>query len=427
MFCSGFCQRGYYCPLNSTSPTQVPCPPGRYGFTERLKDEGCTDACPLGHYCPAATADPIPCPAGSFGNQTGLINSSCRDECTEGGCEPSQCQEGYYCPAGSVSEKQFMCGSAAVYCPTGSAQPTPVSPGYYSVGPFPTENDKTRTAQVICPPGSFCRNGVQSPCPIGTFGATPGLASSACSGLCPPGRFCPLGSWNATSFRCPAGRYGATAGLSSSACSGRCSPGYHCPEGSVSPQELECGVATSPSRSDLFFSLAPTASSGYVGDYGAVVEVPVATGGSAYLAKNATKLVLSNPNSVFCPASAAAPIKVFPGFYSVGGTRTTRSAQVPCPPGSYCVGGIIHDCPAGRYGISDRLTAPDCTGPCARGFYCPIGSTTRNQFPCPVGRYGSQEGLADASCSGACKRPTDCPLASTLSTPLASSVDSNVY
>jgi len=177
----------------------------------------------------------------------------------------------------------------------------------------------------------------------------------------------------------------------------------------------------------LYFSLSPNSQSGYVGDYGPTEDVPVATGGSAYLAKNATKRVLSNPNSVFCPALAAAPLKVLPGYYSVYGTRTTRSAQAPCPQGSFCVDGVVFDCPAGRYGGGAQLTSPDCTGPCAKGFYCPVGSTTRNQYPCPVGRYGSQEGLKDSSCSGACKRPTDCPLGSTLSAPPATHVDSNVY
>jgi len=427
VFCSGFCARGFFCPANSTSSRQSPCPPGKYGFATGLTSPDCTADCPLGHYCPAGTADPIPCPAGTFGNATGLIDSTCNGDCSEGGCSPALCQEGYYCPAGSVSATQVACGGPGVYCPAGSAAPTVISVGYHSIGPFPYENSQTRTAQAQCPPGSFCEGGVMRPCPVGRYGVTAGLANQSCSGLCREGTYCPLGSWNESTLRCPAGRYGQTKGLWSSACSGECARGYHCPEGSTSSKELECGVVTPTARSDLFFSKVASEDSGYLGDYGSSKEVPVTTGGSAYLVKNATKMVLDLPNSVFCPTGSAAPLKVLPGYYSVGGTRTTRWAQKVCPMGSYCVDGVVYDCPAGRYGGGDRLTTPDCTGPCAKGYYCPAASTTKNQNPCPVGRYGNSEGLTDSGCSGACKRPTDCPLASLFSTPPSTVIDSNVY
>jgi hypothetical protein len=48
-----------------------------------------------------------------------------------------------------------------VYCPTGSAAPTPVSPGYYST---PLTNPvTTRFSQTQCPPDRLCTNGVLSP------------------------------------------------------------------------------------------------------------------------------------------------------------------------------------------------------------------------------------------------------------------------
>ena len=45
------------------------------------------------------------------------------------------------------------------------------------------------------------------------------------------------------------------------------------------------------------------------------------------------------------------------------------------------------DCPAGRYGSLKTfgvsgLTTSDCTGPCLVGFFCPLGSTKRNEVPC---------------------------------------------
>ena len=51
-----------------------------------------------------------------------------------------------------------------------------------------------------CPIGSFCSTGASSatPCPAGTFGASIGLFTSACSGVCTAGWFCPPGSTTST-------------------------------------------------------------------------------------------------------------------------------------------------------------------------------------------------------------------------------------
>ena len=76
-------------------------------------------------------------------------------------------------------------------------------------------------------------------------------------------------------YKCPAGYYGATEGIASISCSGRCNiPGFYCPAGSVSPQMRICGA-----------------------------------------------------DDLFCPAGTAAPIKVYPGFY------TGDYLYELCPPG----------------------------------------------------------------------------------------------
>ena len=48
--------------------------------------------------------------------------------------------------------------------------------------------------QVQCPPGTYCMEGVRRPCPQGTYGSSPGLSSSRCSGPCHAGYYCPQGS-----------------------------------------------------------------------------------------------------------------------------------------------------------------------------------------------------------------------------------------
>ena len=99
--------------------------------------------------------------------------------------------------------------------------------------------------------------------------------------------------------------------------------------------------------------------------------------------------------------------------YGAGGNDpTTRAMNGVCEQGTYCVGGVQFDCPAGTYGLTEGLTEAKCDGLCARGYYCPQGSVTGTEMPCPPGTYGATRGLTDASCSGACTRGYDCPEAS---------------
>ena len=43
-----------------------------------------------------------------------------------------QCYKGFYCKAASTTPRQYPCGHANVFCPTGSGSPTPVNRGYYT-------------------------------------------------------------------------------------------------------------------------------------------------------------------------------------------------------------------------------------------------------------------------------------------------------
>ena len=87
------------------------------------------------------------------------------------------------------------CGSSAYYCPRGSSIRTTVSVGYYTtpIGPTRATN---RSSQLECPRGSYCIGGIRTLCPAGTYGATTGLFTSACSGPCTPGHYCEIGAWD---------------------------------------------------------------------------------------------------------------------------------------------------------------------------------------------------------------------------------------
>lgn len=232
------------------------------------------------------------------------------------------CGEGYFCPPGSTSPNALPCGNASVICPVGAFAPTIVSSGFYSIGGV---NSSLNIAQLPCAPATYCVEGVSMDCPAGRWGNNGTGFSTICPNVCsagflcparstdqapcgavnvfcvdgvrhavPPGMYstpesgprdqrtgaalCPLGSYCVGGERtpCAAGRYGATTSLNISDCSGQCSAGYVCNgTGNISPTAQPCG---SP--------------------------------------------------AVYCPAGSAAAIPVTDGYYSLGGTSATRSAQV---------------------------------------------------------------------------------------------------
>lgn len=103
---SGLCSPGYYCPIGSSSPHEVPCPSRTYlpDFGGESKDqcsictaggyclEGAANptVCPKGYYCVSGISAPLPCLPGTYSNQTGLLSSS---DCQA--CDPGKYCDGY--------------------------------------------------------------------------------------------------------------------------------------------------------------------------------------------------------------------------------------------------------------------------------------------------------------------------------------------
>ncbi|XP_048580933.1 putative white-brown complex homolog protein 30 [Nematostella vectensis] len=125
---SSACLKGFF--LDKTSQAAKPCPPG--------------------FYCPQDQLCIIPCPEGSH-CQTGRVVAS--TDSSSYGCR----QAGYCCePSGKVPiydpvDNQYIC--------PGSHLPSPCKQGYYCANV---------TERVICPKGSFCREGstTPEPCPL---------------------------------------------------------------------------------------------------------------------------------------------------------------------------------------------------------------------------------------------------------------------
>ena len=74
------------------------------------------------------------------------------------------------------------------------------------------------------------------------------------------------------------------------------------------------------------------------------------------------------------------------------------------------------DCPAGRHGSVTGLTDASCSGECAQGYYCEVGSVSAKAAACAEGSYGGATGLvAQANCT-VCPVGTYCFAGSTAPT-----------
>ena len=243
--------------------------------------------------------------------------------------------------------------------------PTVAPPGYYTVNGETVigqisaivSDEATRSHVLICPKGHYCFGGVKIPCPKGKYGATEGLSVSNCSGDVDPGYWSAEGATSAQNRKCFPGRYSSLPGSTSAECQGSCLPGYYCPPGSISSSQKHCGSA-----------------------------------------------------KVFCPEGSGRPSVASRGYYTVDSnldnktsSQTTRTTQLHCPIGSYCINGARKVCPAGTYGRTKGLFTKQCSGKCLRGYYCPQESTypsqtmrldtaANNMRPCPRGTYQDQLG-----------------------------------
>ena len=399
-----------FCPANVQRPSPVLL--GFYSTPETAHRRSRTGQleCPIGSYC--ADGLRFDCPAGRYGAIKREINASCTGSCSAG----------YRCAAGSVRPDAAACGGGPrSFCPGGSSTARTARKGHYTAG----GDGFTRTEEVECDKAHYCVGGERLACPAGRYGSTAGLSDEGCDGLCPAGFFCPTAStfsmkiacgsaalfcpagsrtalavapgWYATGYgdpvdaaqrvealrlnmthtgealcpegfycaagtarqaACPAGRYGGTRGLLDANCTGPCAAGFYCPlRNTTTPRAKRCGdpsvICTTGASAPMLVTAGhfSTSANGTAGD------------------PDATR------------AAAAATATASAGTI-VTSTPSTRTHQLQCEAGSYCVRGLRRLCPAGRFGAAAGETNPLCSGDCAMGHYCPQGSTSATQRRC---------------------------------------------
>eukprot|EP01029_Cantina_marsupialis_P013730 TRINITY_DN303_c0_g1_i2.p1 TRINITY_DN303_c0_g1~~TRINITY_DN303_c0_g1_i2.p1 ORF type:complete len:805 (-),score=180.21 TRINITY_DN303_c0_g1_i2:1071-3212(-) len=346
--CSGQCDAGFFCELGSPSAQQYDCgdpsrfcpigsfeptdvTPGYYTITDatsnlitdRPSQRVSEVQCELGHYCTFGTK--YPCPPGTFGDVPGLEQNQCS----------GFCDAGYYCPQASTSRQQNVCGSSDVFCPLGSAEPTPVSSGYYtskgqgfdeSINMLCEEDNAASTLNTSAGRLSPVTPVLSSmtKCSSGKLGAEDTRIEEL---PCEAGYFCVDGD----RYQCPPGHYGSTTKLVDHTCSGYCDAGFLCDWASTSPQQQDCSLGADE----------------------------------------------------FCPEGSAIARSVQVGWFTNEDVSITqRSSEESCLKGHYCVNGLRIICPAGNYGSTTGLSTSLCSGQCASGFYCPEGSISSEEVEC---------------------------------------------
>ena len=127
---------GYYCPLETKSPIEYPCPKGKLGLQSSLSSENQCDPCEPGKYC----------------EKPGSSEAT------------GECSEGYKCPflsnATSPTPKDYLC-DRGYYCPAGTQEQGEVCPpGFYcpKQGMTPDDVDSTITTDYLVSLVSFTKS-----------------------------------------------------------------------------------------------------------------------------------------------------------------------------------------------------------------------------------------------------------------------------
>ncbi|GKT33092.1 hypothetical protein ADUPG1_007102, partial [Aduncisulcus paluster] len=179
--------------------------------------------CPMGHYCPEGSIEPIACSAGSYTAATGSSDDTmCLDcpagsYCVEGASSPVSCVLGQYCPSKSTEPIYCEAGTygdssnaadplmyiehdvSCAACPIGKycADPEGIwvkdcASGYICLGGATTSKPTDGIEGYPCPKGYYCTDTKESsitPCPVGTYRSHTGAYLESQCLLCPYGTY----------------------------------------------------------------------------------------------------------------------------------------------------------------------------------------------------------------------------------------------
>lgn len=304
------------------------------------------------------------CPAGRYGSQWRESRPTC-----EGACAP-----GFFCVEGSVSPYQATCGNATYFCPLAASQPHHVLPGYYTLGGRTTADGGVTpdTEPEQCP--------MEPPTPVRREHLTSVCVAAGAEDGAPAFGAQPVGYTGypaSSSYQDLAHRDADPALVDALQAIGI---------------DLDVAAASSNFPAPIVPGGSPLKVTPHFAYEFDRLRTPLEPALSA-IAKN-PKPPGNAPFTTLCRLSREHLVasqyflpfthnmfdrKCHGGKY---GDEDTRSAQLPCEPGYFCINGYRFVCPPGTYGAESAIVHPLCSGFCREGYYCPYASTKSTEIPC---------------------------------------------
>jgi len=365
----GPCTPGHYCLEKAAYPQ--PCPLGTYNANSFL-DSNC-DACDPGFACDdtGLAAPARVCDAGFFCRNKNTGAASARPLCLEAGClaDYGLCPVGHFCGNGTVEPKR---------CPPATYGPVQGLAKCYTC-PRGSYCNQSSTRFFDCPQGYYCPEGTAldwTPCPVGRYGHGVGLGRAEDCRTCPAGFACDEPALQRAGPPCQAGYYCPKGsedvfGLTEEG-DHECPAGHYCLEGSRTPTACLAGTFGGFAGATVLADCGLCTPGDYCDATGLNQTAGPCDGGYACPAGSDTKRPLATvcPAGTHCPVGSANPINCTAGTYS--DTRGFAACAV-CPAG--------YGCGVGTADYSQR--------PCARGHYCPAGSSGAFEVACPLGTWSN--------------------------------------
>ena len=397
---SGLCDPGYFCRYGSdrARPTESEVSGSGYNISD--SSESCvvidgrpfgdSGLCPVGHYCPTGTTEPMPCPAGNYSDTIGsYICKQCPAGfyCTEGSStyEDKPCPMGYYCPLGTEYDKQHPCsvgffndqmfGQSIIsckpctgghYCGSEGLSNTSglCDEGYYCKSKATISNPMNLETQggKICVPGTYCPEGSDAPTP------------------CDPGYYCLTDGLEAPTNSCRSGYYCTLSAQVSDPTDNTtgnvCPKGHYCPEGSFSPVACPLGTYYNYVGNTQKEDCVSCTAGQFCDRPGLSIPTGFCDKGFYCPEGSINAHNVSCPLGYFCEAGSGFPVQCESGTYQ---DVSEQSSCKVCPQGHYCyhvrVEGILPYEPPKH---------------CPAGYYCPNGTRFDTEFPCLNGTFSNE-------------------------------------
>ncbi|CAM9116223.1 unnamed protein product [Choristocarpus tenellus] len=378
------CPSGTFCSEIGTSNFTL-CKPG--GFQPSLGAVQCLP-CPVGYMYFGLTT-PIICTAGSVCHETGLRQPA------------SQCPKGHFCPHGVKTQHAVgisnssdslhwieILETGAAFANTSSWTSRWI---YHSrdrpaTGSVRFEHPPTTLVlaeqPITCPLGYYCGQGVSSSVPLPKNFSTPQR--------CFDGFFCPRGSSTPEgSGPCPTGYFCPTPFAAVA-----CPQGQYCP-GVANTKPRECSPGSY--NMQVAQSNCTLCDTGHICPGWGTIYPELCPAGFVCVAQGLSAPILLCPPGYYCQE----------GTYTLNPADPTDKRPLPCPAGTFCLGGVAHNltinwvssipegisapqiCTEGTY-CEQASVSPSGSGQCYRGHYCPPG--VGYPIETPIGNFASDEG-----------------------------------